>query len=118
MNRLPRVRFVSSGLASFASRATPGCAALLLAAAAAPVCAQQHLAAASTSGESLDTITVTGVRAAVEAAICIKENSDSIVSRRFVSLRGRCGSSPTAPGSYHVEIAPFDYVVCAAVPGT
>lgn len=35
-------------------------------------------------------------------------------SRQFTSLHGACAPAPTAPGSYHVDLAPLDYVVCAA----
>ncbi|HEX4618174.1 MAG TPA: alpha-amylase family glycosyl hydrolase [Steroidobacteraceae bacterium] len=38
-------------------------------------------------------------------------------SERFVSLHGRCEPRASAPGSYHVEIAPLDYLVCAAAGG-
>lgn len=36
-------------------------------------------------------------------------------SRRFVALHGACQPESSAPGSYHVEVAPLDFVVCAAV---
>jgi hypothetical protein len=36
-------------------------------------------------------------------------------SRRFVALHGECQREATAPGSYHVELPPLDYVICAAV---
>ncbi|MDE2164470.1 MAG: alpha-amylase [Alphaproteobacteria bacterium] len=35
-------------------------------------------------------------------------------SRHFASLHGECAPAPSAPGSYHVNLAPLDYVVCAA----
>jgi glycosidase len=35
-------------------------------------------------------------------------------SRRFTPLHGKCEPIATAPGSYHVAIAPLDYVVCSA----
>jgi glycosidase len=38
-------------------------------------------------------------------------------SGRFVSLHGRCEPRASAPGSYHVEIAPLDYLVCASAGG-
>ncbi len=38
-------------------------------------------------------------------------------SERFVSLHGRCEPRASAPGSYHVEIAPLDYLVCASAGG-
>jgi glycosidase len=36
-------------------------------------------------------------------------------SRRFVALHGKCEAESSAPGSYHVVVAPLDFVVCAAV---
>ncbi|HEY0766599.1 MAG TPA: alpha-amylase family glycosyl hydrolase [Steroidobacteraceae bacterium] len=38
-------------------------------------------------------------------------------SRTFVSLFGECPAAATAPGSYHVEVAALDYVVCASRDG-
>jgi neopullulanase len=35
-------------------------------------------------------------------------------SRRFTALYGRCESEAAAPGSYRVELAPLDFVVCAS----
>lgn len=35
-------------------------------------------------------------------------------SQHFTSLHGQCAPVPSAPGSYHVDLAPLDYVVCAA----
>lgn len=35
-------------------------------------------------------------------------------SRHFSSLHGSCTAAPDAPGSYHVALAPLDYVICAA----
>jgi glycosidase len=35
-------------------------------------------------------------------------------SRHFKSLLGHCLATPTAPGSYRVNIAPLGYVICAA----
>lgn len=35
-------------------------------------------------------------------------------SRDFRSLHGACAPQPTATGSYHVEVAALDFVVCAA----
>ncbi|EGY02579.1 alpha amylase catalytic region [Nitrospirillum viridazoti Y2] len=32
----------------------------------------------------------------------------------FTALHGSCGRAPTAPGSYAVQLAPLDYVVCAS----
>ena len=65
MERLQHVRCVSSGLV------------LLLAVAASPAYSQEQAATGSESTEqSLQTITVTGVRAAIETAIAAKQNSD------------------------------------------
>ena len=36
-------------------------------------------------------------------------------SQRFHSLRGPCAATPSAPASYHVQIAALDYLVCASV---
>lgn len=38
-------------------------------------------------------------------------------SEGFVSLHGKCAARASAPGSYHVEIGPLDYLVCAATEG-
>jgi len=38
-------------------------------------------------------------------------------SERFASLHGKCEARASAPGSYHVQIAPLDYLVCAAAGG-
>jgi len=35
-------------------------------------------------------------------------------SGNFLSLVGSCEPSASAPGSYHVEVPPLDYIVCAA----
>jgi glycosidase len=35
-------------------------------------------------------------------------------SSRFTGLHGRCAAAPSAPGSYHVELAPLDFVICSA----
>jgi len=40
-----------------------------------------------------------------------------VESLHFVSMHGHCGLTPTAPGSYRVEIPALEYVVCAAVAG-
>lgn len=56
-----------------------GCGLVLLAAAG-PALAQEQAAATTGSAEqALQTITITGVRAAVESAIKVKENADNIV---------------------------------------
>ena len=38
-------------------------------------------------------------------------------SERFASLHGKCQARASAPGSYHVKIAPLDYLVCASAGG-
>ncbi len=35
-------------------------------------------------------------------------------SQHFHALRGQCAASVSAPGSYRVQIAPLDFIVCAA----
>jgi glycosidase len=47
---------------------------------------------------------------AVSAQVLIES-----ASRRFVALHGACQPESSAPGSYHVQVAPLDYLVCAAV---
>jgi glycosidase len=47
---------------------------------------------------------------AVSAEVLIESSS-----RRFVALHGDCQPDAAAPGSYHVQVAPLDYVACAAV---
>jgi glycosidase len=47
---------------------------------------------------------------AVSAQVLIES-----ASRHFVALHGNCQPESSAPGSYHVEVAPLDFVVCAAV---
>ncbi|PSJ38093.1 alpha-amylase family glycosyl hydrolase [Allosphingosinicella deserti] len=37
-------------------------------------------------------------------------------SRAWQPLHGRCAPAATAPGSYRVEIAPLDFIVCKAAP--
>jgi len=34
--------------------------------------------------------------------------------RQFLLPRGSCEPSASVPGSYHVEVPPLDYIVCAA----
>ena len=46
---------------------------------------------------------------AVNAQVTIDASSGS-----FFSLVGSCEPSPSAPGSYRVEVPPLDYIVCAA----
>jgi hypothetical protein len=38
-------------------------------------------------------------------------------SHRFSALHGQCAANPAAPGSYEVNLAPLDFVVCAAGEG-
>jgi glycosidase len=47
--------------------------------------------------------------AAVNAQVTIDASSGN-----FSSLVGSCEASASAPGSYHVEVPPLDYIVCAA----
>jgi glycosidase len=35
-------------------------------------------------------------------------------SQRFRGLRGSCASTPSAPGSYRVQVAALDYLICAS----
>ena len=104
MKRKHRVQIVSSGLVGKASEAASGvmsvrrglmpargslisatCSLVILAAAANQALAQQQKSASegpsapAPAEEQLDTITVTGVRAAIENAINIKQSSDMIV---------------------------------------
>jgi len=37
-------------------------------------------------------------------------------SRRWTASHGACAATAAAPGSYRVEIAPLDYIVCKAAP--
>ena len=37
-------------------------------------------------------------------------------STRFTSLYGACPQLPVAPGSLAVELAPLDFIICAAAP--
>ena len=46
---------------------------------------------------------------AISAQVLIESTS-----RHFVALHGDCQPEPEAPGSYQVQVAPLDYVVCAA----
>jgi TonB-dependent receptor len=79
VDRLQHVRFVSIGLVRLAL-ATAACALLLLAGAASPAYSQEQAGAGSESTEQkLTVITVTGVRAAIETAIAVKQGSDLIV---------------------------------------
>jgi iron complex outermembrane recepter protein len=73
------VATMSSGPARPAGRAAAGCVLLILLAAA-PAGAQEQAASGGGSAEQqLETITVTGVRAAIETAIAVKQSSDLIV---------------------------------------
>jgi hypothetical protein len=38
-------------------------------------------------------------------------------SQHFHALRGQCAPTASAPGSYRVQIAPLDFIVCAAEDG-
>ena len=79
MKRKQHVQVVSPGLARLASGAATGCSLAILVAGANPALAQEPPPSTAPSEERLDTITVTGVRAAIENAINVKETSDSIV---------------------------------------
>jgi iron complex outermembrane recepter protein len=94
VKRQLHVQIVSSGLdlMSASGRPVPGrrslvsatCSLLILAAGAHQALAQQQSASTSSSGstpseEQLETVTVTGVRAAIENAINVKQSSDMIV---------------------------------------
>jgi glycosidase len=35
-------------------------------------------------------------------------------SRQFTALHGRCAPSATQPGSYHISLAPLEYLICAS----
>jgi hypothetical protein len=37
-------------------------------------------------------------------------------SRQFRALHGSCEPSPRAPGSYHVQVAALDYLICTSGP--
>lgn len=37
-----------------------------------------------------------------------------IKSNRWTSVRGKCAAEATAPGSYNVQLAPLDYMICRA----
>ena len=39
----------------------------------------------------------------------------TVPSAKFESLRGHCDSEASAPGSFRVELAPLDFVICKAV---
>jgi iron complex outermembrane receptor protein len=62
-------------------QATAGCGLLLITAAAAPTARaqEQTTTGAESTEQQLETITVTGVRAAIETAIAVKQSSDLIV---------------------------------------
>ena len=94
MKRQHHVQIVSSGLDLISVRGRPApargslvsatCSLLILAAGAHQALAQQQSAGAGSSGstpseEQLETVTVTGVRAAIENAISVKQSSDMIV---------------------------------------
>ena len=77
-----------------ATRETPG---LLAVSRIDPGSGREILVAFNTSRQA--------VRAEVEVGVGAKA---------FAALHGRCAPAPDAPGSYPVEIAPLDFVVCAA----
>jgi iron complex outermembrane receptor protein len=79
VERLQHVRCVSIGRVRLAL-ATAACGLLLLAVGASPAYPQEQAGAGSESTEQkLTVITVTGVRAAIETAIAVKQGSDLIV---------------------------------------
>jgi glycosidase len=39
-------------------------------------------------------------------------------SRQLTALHGQCESTPSAPGSYRITLAPLDFIVCAAGAGS
>jgi iron complex outermembrane receptor protein len=79
VERLQHVRCVSVGRVRLAL-ATAACGLLLLAVAASPAYSQEQTGAGAESTEQkLTVITVTGVRAAIETAIAVKQGSDLIV---------------------------------------
>ncbi len=75
-----KIRDVSSGARRWAIGAAAGCGLPVLLALSSPALAQEQAASTTGSAEqALETITITGVRAAVETAIKVKEGSDNIV---------------------------------------
>lgn len=75
-----KIRDASSGARRWVIGAAAGCGLPLWLALASPALAQQQAAATTAPAEqALETITITGVRAAVESAIKVKENADNIV---------------------------------------
>jgi glycosidase len=38
-------------------------------------------------------------------------------STHFTALHGRCTATATVPGSYHIELAPLSFAICAATSG-
>ncbi len=45
----------------------------------------------------------------IEAQVAVERSS-----AQFTALHGRCAAASTQPGSYHLSLAPLDYVICAA----
>lgn len=45
----------------------------------------------------------------VDSQVVVERNAQS-----FVSLHGRCAPARTQPGSYHITVAPLDYLICAS----
>ena len=75
-----KIRDVSSRVRRWAIGAAAGCGLPVLLALTSPALAQEQAASTTGSAEqALETITITGVRAAVESAINVKERSDNIV---------------------------------------
>jgi glycosidase len=46
---------------------------------------------------------------AIDAQVEVEQNS-----QRFRSLHGQCMPTPSAPGSYRVQVPPLDYLICAS----
>ena len=62
------------------------------------------------SGEKGETLVVFNTsNASVSAQVAV-----DAASLYWSSVRGACNATATAPGSYRVEIAPFDYLICKA----
>jgi iron complex outermembrane receptor protein len=75
-----KIRDASSGAWRWTIGAAAGCSLSVLLVLTSPALAQEQAASTTGSAEqALETITITGVRAAVETAIKVKEGSDNIV---------------------------------------
>jgi len=82
VDRLQQVRGVASGTRRWTIRLAAGCGLPVLLAANPGLAQEQAAQAATTTAtaeEALQTITITGVRAAIETAISVKQRSDNIV---------------------------------------